>query len=147
MSKSCPIMNRKVDANLIRINAALVVALTVAFIYTGSIFFALIIAIDFFMRVFLKEKCSYLLRISAFLKKIFIKKEVIVDAGPKKVANIFGFVFAYTMLFFAVLGFAKTALSIATVLLICALLEAVFNYCVGCQVYYIYQTVKGEIKL
>lgn len=142
MKKSCPISNEQVDANLVRINAFLVVFLAILFIYTQEKIFIFLLAVDFFIRIFINTKFSYMLLTSKQIKKIFNISSIKTDAAPKKFASKFGLFLSIIISILSLIGFTKLAVIMAVILIICALLEAIFNYCLGCQIYYILQTIK-----
>ena len=142
MKKSCPISGEQVDANLVRINAMLVAILAIAFIFFKLNLFAFLLVVDFFIRIFISQKYSYMLIVAKLIKKTFGISTIKTDAAPKKFASMFGLVFSILIVLLSLIGFVKLTTIVAVILIICALLEAIFNYCLGCQIYYIFQSVK-----
>ena len=76
MNKSCPISNEQIDANLVRINALLVALLAIAFILSHQIIFALLLAVDFVIRIFINPKFSYMLLVAKFIKKVLTSAQL-----------------------------------------------------------------------
>jgi len=142
MNKSCPISNKQVDTNTVRINAFLVAILAITFLVSLNSMFAILLAIDFFIRIFINPKFSYMLLVAKSIKKIFNISTIKTDAAPKQFASYFGLFFSVSIVLLSFIGFTKIAIVMAIVLIICALLEAIFNYCLGCQIYHILQSIR-----
>ncbi len=143
MSPSCPISTRRVDSNMARIISFQVSLFTVTLLFTQESFFALLILFDFLMRA---------LRLSSFSPFELVGKFVIsgwgvapklCDESPKRFALYLGLVTSLFIAVFYFAGFATFATVIAVILLICALLEAVLDFCIGCKIYYLIQISKS----
>src|SRR5690349_4167618 len=101
---------------------------------TGSIVFVIVLLIDFFIRGFTQLRYSPLSWLASRIVGLTKLPEIKIDKAPKIFAARVGFLFALaaTLVFFM----SPTAsLVIALILMGFALLEAVFNFCVGCLVY------------
>jgi hypothetical protein len=132
--------------------AGLVLSITVATIYIGlevsSILAAIVfglLAFDFIIRAFLLPKYSLLASLGKFFVLRFRLKQQMVDSGPKIFAARIGVIFTLsgTLLF----AFANvTAASIVGgILLVCAGLEAFFDFCLGCWMYSLLPGPLGRI--
>lgn len=132
---SCPVSFKIVDQNIIRIVASLVSALGILFIFNPNLIILALLLYDFFVRVLGYEKISPLCNLAKLLSKLFGVKKDKIDAGPKEFALKIGFLFALLCVVAFLFNQIFTAVLIMTILTICALLEALFNYCIGCKIY------------
>lgn len=138
LSLTCPISAETRDARVVRTVAALVAILSVAALAIGAPFSAWImsaLAIDFSVRAFGTPRFSALAWIGRFVVAALALEPKLVDAAPKRFAAGIGVLFASASSLLAVLGADLAAGSLIAVLSICATLEAVLGYCVGCRVY------------
>jgi hypothetical protein len=119
---------------------------TVILLFTQESFFALVILFDFLMRA---------LRLSNFSPfeiagKLLISKWGIApklcDESPKRFALYLGLVTSLFIVVFYFADFTIFATVIAIILLICALLEVLFDFCIGCKLYYAIQIGKGLLE-
>lgn len=133
MSKNNNI-NLATDENIVRIIAAQVLIITAITLATSWIFPIFLLAIDFALRAFsnqfspLKAVAN---KIAAFLKL----KPKPIFAAPKKFAATLGFIFSMLIVVLLFLEFDYTAKIVASFLILFAILESVFNICVGCYFY------------
>ncbi|MDT8339510.1 MAG: DUF4395 domain-containing protein [Sulfurimonas sp.] len=132
---SCPVSFKIVDQNIIRIVASLVSALGILFIFNPNLIILALLLYDFFVRVLGHEKISPLYNLAKLLSKLFGVKKDKIDAGPKEFALKIGFLFALLCVVAFLFNQIFTAVLIMTILTVCALLEALFNYCIGCKIY------------
>lgn len=129
--------------NKIRLTAFLVLILSVAFIFTNSVFVPIFLAFDFFLRAFGFGKYSLLAKTSTFISKILKLKEKPVFFPPKQFATKIGLAFSTTLIILNHLEI--NPLFISSTLAICAGLEALFNFCAGCYVYNLFHSIKHRI--
>ncbi|MCF6310570.1 MAG: DUF4395 domain-containing protein [Sulfurimonas sp.] len=135
MAKSCPVNFLKVDENQIRVQALLVTLSAIGFIFSGSIFFAFLLVYDFTVRLFVSQKFSAFSQIAvAVLKVLNISKRPI-DSAPKIFASRIGLGFSIAILLSSLFGATDIATIFAIILAVCASLDAIFNYCIGCKCY------------
>lgn len=132
---TCPISTERVDENTTRVVAAIVVIIGVITLYTQNPAPALLLALDFSIRAFTKKPYSLLRLIARNIAAVLHLKEKPIDAAPKKFAAGVGFVFSIVIAIALLTGFVKTAFIAGSILLVCAVLESAFAYCVGCVVY------------
>lgn len=137
MAKSCPVSFIQVDGNLARIGAFFVALFVVLFLITSEIFLLYILAIDFYIRIYGNRKYSLIFQLSKLVKKIFNIKKSITDGAAKRLAAQFGLAFSIILIVEAQLSINVALYITASILLFCASLEFIFDYCVGCKVYYL----------
>lgn len=132
---SCPVIFKKIDQNIIRVVAGLVSALGIIFIITPQLSILIVLLYDFLVRVLGYQKASPLFHLGTFISKLLGLKKNDIDAGPKEFALKIGFLFVLVSLIMFLSGEVPAAVLIMAILALCALLEVVFNYCIGCKIY------------
>jgi len=142
MSPSCPISNRRVDTNLVRIISFQVLLFTVLFSVTHSTLFLYVVLFDFMMRVARLDRFSPFYRAGKFLLHHWHTVPKFTDESPKRFALYLGLAVTVAMTLFALLGYFKIAILVAMILIFCAFLEVLFDFCIGCKLYYALQLAK-----
>lgn len=139
---SCPITGELKDNNTIRITAGLVLtisAITITLGLLGSTKIAALIlgllGVDFITRAFLNPKYSPLAKLSKSIAGGLKLKKLMIDGGPKIFAARIGVIFTLGGTILYTLGLGSSATIVTAILLICAALEAFFNFCLGCWMY------------
>lgn len=132
---SCPVSAERVNENVVRTVALEVLMLAIISLSAANYIISGILAADFAIRAFTKGDFSVLRFIALQINKILQLKIVPIGAAPKKFAAGVGFVFALSISVFQYLQMPYAAYSIGAILLICAFLEGVLGFCVGCVVY------------
>lgn len=130
----CPVSPLRVNEKVVRIVAALVILLTTSYLLTGSLFFVLLLLLDFYLRAFTKLPYSPLSWLGKQLSAWAGQREILIDKAPKIFAARVGFLFTLAILLLAYLH-PPSSLVVGGVLIGFAMLEVVFNLCVGCLVY------------
>ncbi len=143
MSPSCPISTRRVDSNMVRIISFQVALFAMIFLVSQESFFALVLVFDFFMRAIRQSNFSPFQIVGTFVLKGWGIAPKLCDESPKRFALYMGLVTSLFVVIFYVAGFTTVATVLAVILLICALLETLFDFCIGCKIYYAIQIVKG----
>ena len=144
MKEMCPISFSQVNERAVQTNAVLAVFSIMFFFFTPYKWIILILAVDFFIRGFLKPSYSFYSAISKTILRIFKIKPLMVNAGPKIFAAKIGFVFCCMIAVFYFLNFQETSLIISSIFVFFAALEAIFRFCVACRVYpFIYKIIGG----
>ena len=143
MSPSCPISIRRVDSNMVRIISFQVALFTMILLLTQESIFALILLFDFTIRAFRQPKYSPFAIVAEFVLKGWGVAPKLCDESPKRFALYLGLIASLFLVCFYLAGFTTLATSIAVILLICALLETLFDFCIGCKIYYAIQIGKG----
>ena len=143
VNKSCPIVFKQVDKHIIRVNAIIVFAFLLGFIFTGNPLMILMVLGDFIIRVFFGLKYS---PICFFIKRALRLSGVkphLINAGPKIFAAKIGLILAVCILIASFLGFNFLATTIALIFIIAVGLEAFFNYCLACEIFPYYNKYFG----
>jgi len=146
MSQSCPISLRRVDSNMVRVISFQVALFTVILLITQETTFALIILFDFIMRTLRLPNLSPFHIVSKFVLNGWGVAPKLCDESPKRFALYLGLVASLFLVVFYMAGFTVFATIITIILLICALLETLFDFCIGCKIYYAIQIVKGYLN-
>ena len=146
ISYSCPISTRRVDANMVRAISFQVALFAVILLFTQESFFALVLLFDFTVRTLRLSKLSPFHLIAQFLLTGWGIAPKLCDESPKRFALYLGLVMTLTLAIVFAAGLTTIATFIAVILLICALLETLFDFCIGCKIYYAIQLIKAMGK-
>jgi hypothetical protein len=138
MAHICPINGEKINEPTVRTVAGIVVILSAVGIYFHLTFIFLFLGYDFFVRGFYKKEYSVLRFLAIQITNLFNFNEKLIDAAPKRFAAKIGVFFSITILMLLLLHYFYLASIISFILIVCAILESVFAYCLGCQFYSIY---------
>ncbi len=141
MSHSCPMSFENIDSNVSRLTSVFVSLCVVGFLLTNNIVFLLFLFADFSLRIFSNKELSPLFRISKYLKKVLKLKDAPVDGGAKQLASYFGLLFVLLLIIAYGSSWFTFMYIVAAVFLVCSLLDALFNYCLGCKIYYIIKKI------
>jgi hypothetical protein len=146
MSPSCPISTKRVDTNMMRIISFQVVIFTLALIFTQEKLFALILLFDFSVRILRITTVSPFYIVGKFMLSGWGAEPKFCDESPKRFALYLGLFTSLLLVLFVINGAVEIATLIAVILLTCALLETLFDFCIGCKIYYAIQWVKATFK-
>ncbi|MEA1879769.1 MAG: DUF4395 domain-containing protein [Campylobacterota bacterium] len=146
LSASCPISVHRVDANMVRVISLQVALLTMLFLYTNSLVFALVLLFDFSVRTLRYAKLSPFNFVAHFVLSAWGVAPKLCDESPKRFALYLGLVISLTLVVLLSAGLTMLATTLATILLICALLETLFDFCIGCKIYYAIELAKGFLR-
>jgi len=141
MTQSCPISFNRIDTHLVRLVAVQVILISILLLWTNNIAFALLLLFDFSIRTVNIKKLSPFVSVAKFIISTFQISPKLCDEAPKRFAlylglGIIGF-FTLLLLF----SFTKIATIMIITLIICAGLEASFDYCIGCKIYHYLQYI------
>ena len=141
MTQTCPISFNRIDANVVRIIALQVISIALLLIFTQELIFALILFFDFSVRILNLKQLSILAYVAEFIIKNFKIEAQLCDEAPKRFALYIGVIIIaiFTLLYLFQLNIMASLL--VSTLLVCAFLEATFDYCVGCKVYHLLQYI------
>ncbi len=139
--KSCPITFESVDENVVRMHAAFIAILAMVFIWTGSLYVLLFLLYDFAIRVAGYRSYSSIFLVSRYIIKKLSIKTALTDMGPKAFATKIGLGFMFIATGLLLSNYLLASVIVMAILAVCAILEAIFNYCVGCQFYAIWQSL------
>ena len=137
MAKTCPISTRRINSKIVRFISAQVVIFVAALAITKMPIFAFILCMDFVARFFRIQKFSPFFTLGQFMSKILSLNPTFVDEAPKRFALVMGLVMSFILLIAYGFGLYDIGAAVAFIIFICALLETIFDYCVGCKIYYI----------
>lgn len=143
INKSCPIVYKNVDKNIIRINAMIIFTFLLVFLFTQNSVCLVVIATDFTIRVFFGLKYS---PICFFIKRGLRMSGVkphLINAGPKIFAARIGLGLSIAVVLTFFLGYTTVSVVLAVVFIIAVGLEAFFNYCLACEIYPYYSKFFG----
>jgi len=143
MSQSCPISSRRIDANMVRFIAFEVALFTTILIFTQEAFFALILLFDFVVRSLRKPSFSPFQVVANYILQLWGVAPKLCDESPKRFALYLGLIISILISIFYLAGFINTATTISVILLLCASIETIFDFCIGCKIYYYIQITKG----
>ncbi len=142
MSYACPISFEKVDSTTSRISSFLVSVLVIYYLYSFNLYILYFLFLDFFMRLFCQKKFSLVHVCSQLIKKLFLLKDIDSDAAAKKLAGLFGVSFVLILLLFHQFEVGSTfSYIVGSLFILCSLLDATIDYCVGCKIYYIIKKI------
>ncbi len=131
----CPVSYHKINENSSRLSVFILATLTEIYLLTGNIYFMMFVAFDYMFRIFETVKFSPLTFITHYFFKIFRLPVRHVNKGPKVFASRMGLLFALLSIGF-IYFFPVVSVVFAIILLICTILDAVFNVCLGCLIYH-----------
>ncbi|MBA1420663.1 MAG: DUF4395 domain-containing protein [Epsilonproteobacteria bacterium] len=146
MAQVCPISTRRVDSNMVRVISFQVALFTIILLITKESAFAFVLLFDFLMRTLRKPQLSPFHLIAKFVLEGWGIAPKLCDESPKRFALYLGLVTSLFLVVFYAAGFTTFATAITIILLICALLETLFDFCIGCKIYYAIQIGKGFLS-
>ena len=141
MSYSCPLNFENVDSNISRFSSLLVSLLVISYLITFNIFILYFLFYDFLAKLFCQKKYSIIYQISKLLKNLFRMKDVFSDGGAKRLAGFFGLFFILLLIAGNNLNLYVFSMVVGVIFIGCSLLDALFNYCLGCKIYFIIKKV------
>ncbi|MEI7812678.1 MAG: DUF4395 domain-containing protein [Ignavibacteria bacterium] len=131
----CPVSEKRVDENVVRVAAVFTIIITAISIFTKSWIIALILAYDFGARAFTNGDFSIIRQLSKLTTGLLKTTPKPTDLAPKKFAAGTGFIFSLVIATFLIFNESVLAGITGGILIFCALLESVFSICLGCIVY------------
>lgn len=143
MSPSCPISTKRVDSNMVRIISFQVALITLALIITGQSFLAFLLLFDFTVRISRRPELSIFNLIAKQLVTRWHIAPKLCDESPKRFAMGLGLFTSLLLVVLYLSGFYTIASAVGILLLFAALLETLFDFCIGCKIYYAIQLIKS----
>jgi hypothetical protein len=141
---SCPVSQERVNENVVRIIASIVVVITGVSIVTDNVFLSLLLVVDFSIRAFTTGGASPLRLIAKLIAQSLQLSNKPVDAAPKKFAAGLGAFFSLSIALFQSLAWGFAAKVTGLLLVSCAVLESGFAICLGCIIYSVLFSVKEK---
>lgn len=142
MSNSCPISNRQINGNLVRTYSVQVIILGALLLVTQLPLFAIILLYDFTVRALRLPSLSPIHTIGKFVITQFDIKPQMSDEAPKRFALFIGLGISLALSVLYLSNYLIIGAVLAIVLITCALLETLFNYCLGCKIYQLIQLLR-----
>jgi hypothetical protein len=146
MSPSCPISARRVDANITRMISFQVAVVTSVLIITGYSLLALLLLFDFTVRVSRRPELSLFHLLAKQIIHWWDITPKLCDESPKRFALGMGLFVSFLLVVLSLAGLDAVAAAVGIMLIIAALLETVFDFCLGCKLYYAIQLIKGILN-
>jgi len=141
MHQSCPISLTRVDSNSVRIISLQVALFAIILLWTGHMFIAVLLLFDFLMRtVRLTHLSPFQITANALLNFWKVKPKLC-DEAPKRFALYLGLAISSVLVLLFLIELTHPATFIVGILFICAVFETVFDFCIGCKIYYAIQIV------
>ena len=131
----CPISEERINEQVPRITALLVVATAILAFGFDSLIIMAFIAADFYIRAFTKMKFSPLSCMAYWITKLLKLPAKPIDKAPKIFAARMGFVMATTFTVLHTVNLMTASAIIAGVMVLFAGLEFAFAFCAGCSIY------------
>lgn len=141
MEVSCPISAERVNENVVRIIAAMVVVIASYSVLYLNFYAIIFLTVDFATRAFTSGKLSLLKFIALKIVKGLAIANKPTDLAPKKFAATLGFAFCAIIGLCYLFQFYYAVIALTIVLIVFAILESVFAICVGCYVYSFWQSI------
>lgn len=139
---SCPVNGIKINEQVARTVAIIVMLLSAIAIYFNFYIITLFLIFDFASRAFLGGNYSLLKLIAKQLNTALKIKPLLTDEAPKKFAALLGFIFVNVIFVLQYFNFQQTALVVGLLLIACAALEGFLAFCVGCVMYQFFEKIK-----
>jgi hypothetical protein len=141
MAHICPIEGTKINEPTVRVVASLIAISALAGIWFQSQVIFLLLVFDFYVRGFGKKQWSVFRYLAIQTVTILDVKEKLIDAGGKKFAAKIGLILSILLTVSTILQWPVAVYTLGGMLVICALLESVLAFCVGCEVYSLLQKI------
>lgn len=144
MELSCPVSAERVNENVIRIIALMVVLIATYSVLYLNFYAILFLTIDFATRAFTSGKYSLLKFLALKIANGLSIVNKPTDLAPKKFAATLGFIFSAVICVCYLFNFLYAAIALTIVMLVFAVLESAFAICVGCYVYSFWKKIAGN---
>ena len=141
MQQSCPINFQTYDNTISRISSISVTLLLAAYLLTSQIVIVLFVIADLVVRVFIDKRFSPVYHVSVSLKRLLGLQSVIKDSASKRLATYFGLLFSSLIVVFHLLHLQEALYVTAGIYMLCLLMDAFFDFCLGCKIYYLIKKV------
>jgi hypothetical protein len=141
MAQACPVSFKSINITVSRLSSFIVSLLVIYYLYSSNVFVLYFLLIDFVTRLFYDKKFSLVDTLSRILKKTFKLEDVFGDSGAKRLAGIFGLLFVVLLIISYYMGLKVAPFVIGGVFVLCSLMDALVNYCVGCKIYFIIKKI------
>lgn len=130
----CPMSPQRINHSVVRLTGAMMALLIMLYAATGSSLFLMLAAGDYAIRAWTTLPYSPFSWLAARMSTLLHLPGGQINKAPKVFAARVGFLFALTATLLAFV-LPVAALAVALTLMVFALLESIFDICVGCLVY------------
>lgn len=141
MSYSCPLSFETIDSNVSRFNSLIVASLIITYLITFNAIILYFLLFDFSMKLFCKKDFSIIHKLAKFLKKMFKLEDKLADSGAKRLAGYFAILFLLLLVAGNNLNLYIFSIVVGVIFVTCSLLDAFFNFCIGCKIYFIIKKI------
>jgi hypothetical protein len=124
----------RVNENVVRVTALLIAVLVVLYAFTTSPFLVLFLLVDFTIRAFTNLQYSPLSWLAAQINRRLGLPVILTDKAKKIFSARVGVLFTLVILILSFVS-PQSSIVVGLILMGFALLESLFNICVGCLVY------------
>ncbi len=131
---------------MVRIISLQVVLFTVTLLFTQEKLFAIVILFNFSVRAVHMVKISPFYMIGKFILDGWGAEPKMCDESPKRFALYLGLFTSLLLTVSLLHGSLVLAMTVTIILLGCALLETLFDFCIGCKIYYAIELMKASFK-
>jgi hypothetical protein len=146
MKNSCPIVNERVDENLIRLNSFIIFTFLFFFVFTPAKWLIIPVALDFAVRLFFGVAKSPVCMILKYVLNSFSVEPCLINAGPKRFAAKLGFGFSLMITALFLFNLILPAVISGAVFMVLTGMESFFGYCVGCKIFNILVSMGIKIR-
>lgn len=130
----CPISTERISLTVVRLTGLMMATMIALYLLTGNVIFILAIVVDYFIRAFTPRPYSTFSWVAAQVARRFFPAPKQIDKAPKIFAARVGWLFALATAVLALIN-PLASMAVGATLMSFALLESVFDLCVGCLVY------------
>lgn len=131
----CPISDERVNEQVPRVTALLVIFLVIAGFAFDSLLIMAFVTADFFIRAFTTVRFSPLSCAAYWITQLLKLQPKSIDKAPKIFAARMGFIMSLIFSVLFALQLTTAAAIVAGVLVFFAGLEFAFAFCAGCTIY------------
>lgn len=130
----CPISTQRINHHVVRLTGLMMASMIALYLITGNVLFIAAIVIDYFIRAFTSLPTSPFSWLATRIVWAFDWPPNTIDKAPKIFAARVGWLFALATAVLYVI-YPPASPIVGAALMSFALLESVFDFCVGCVVY------------
>ena len=141
MAYNCPLTFKKVESHISRLSSFLVSSLIITYLITSNVYILYFLFIDFLIRLYMDKSYSLIFLFAKAIKNILALQDSFCDGGAKRLAAYFGLLFVFLLIVTHSLDQWLVSLAIGAVFLVCSLLDVLFDFCIGCKVYYLIKRI------
>lgn len=145
MNTFCPISDKRVDENSVRINSSIAFIITIVALFDFAIIAVILsffLMLDFIVRGYIDSKYSIVHFIGRAIAKLLSLPEKKINAGPKIFAAQVGSIMSLGIFLGVLLEIPAIGYIFGITLAFCAFLEFALGFCVACKLYPLFRKVQ-----